>query len=79
MFLIRRRLPTVSILVFWSEPICDMINMFFFRLLLPINFLKVLECLLLSHLEKHRSVHQNQFAYRYVTGCIDAITLIEEM
>ena len=42
------------------------------------NFLKVLEALLLPHLEKHLSVHENQFAYRPATGCIDAITVLKE-
>ena len=38
-------------------------------------FLKVLEYLLLPHLERHLPVHENQFAYQTVTGCIDAITV----
>ena len=42
------------------------------------NFLKVLEYLLFTHLEKHLPVHENQFAYRPATGCTDAITLSKE-
>ena len=42
------------------------------------NFLKVLEYLLLPHLEKHLPVHENQFAYRAATRCIDAITVLKE-
>ena len=34
------------------------------------NFLKVIEYLLLPHLEKHLPIHENQFAYRPATGCI---------
>ena len=42
------------------------------------NFLKVIEYLLLPHLEKHLLIHENQFAYQPVTGCIDAITASKE-
>ena len=34
--------------------------------------------LLLPHLEKHFPAHENQFAYRPATGCIDAITVLKE-
>ena len=42
------------------------------------NFLKVIEYLLLPHLEKHLLIHKNRFAYRPATGCIDAITVLKE-
>ena len=41
------------------------------------NFLEVIEYLLLSLLEKHLLIHENQFAYRPATGCIDAITVLK--
>ena len=42
------------------------------------NFLKGLEYILLPHLEKLLPFHENQFAYRPATGCIDAITFLKE-
>ena len=42
------------------------------------NFLKVLEYLLLPHLEKNLKIEQRQFTYRNATGCLDAITLLKE-
>ena len=39
------------------------------------NFLKVLEHILLPHLEKHLPVHENKFAYRPAAGYVDAITV----
>ena len=44
----------------------------------PSNFLKVQEYLLLTYLKKHLPIHENQFAYRPATGCIDAITVLKE-
>ena len=41
------------------------------------EFLKVIEYLLLPHLEKHHVIHEIQFAYRPATGCIDAITVLK--
>ena len=42
------------------------------------NFLKVLVHLLLPHIEKYFPVHDNQFAYRPATSCIDAINVLKE-
>ena len=42
------------------------------------NFIKVLEYLLLQHLEKYLPIHLNQIAYRPGTGCIDGITVLKE-
>ena len=42
------------------------------------NFLKVLENLLLPHLEKHLPIHGNQIAYRPAKSCIDAMTVLKE-
>ena len=42
------------------------------------NFLKVIEYLLQPHLEKHLPTHENQFAYRPATGCIDGMTVLKE-
>ena len=42
------------------------------------NFLKVIEYLLLPRLEKHLPIHENKFAYRPETGCIDTITVLKE-
>ena len=39
------------------------------------NFLKVIEYVLLPHLEKH---HENQFPNRPATGCIDTTTVLKE-
>ena len=42
------------------------------------NFLKVIEYILIPHLEEHLLIHENQFAHRPATGCIDAITVLKE-
>ena len=42
------------------------------------NFLKVMEYLLLPHLEKHLLIQENLFAYRPATGCIDVITALKK-
>ena len=44
----------------------------------PTNFLKVLQYLLLAHLEKNLKIYQRQFTHRNATGCLDAITLLKE-
>ena len=41
------------------------------------SFLKILEYLVLPHVEKHLPVHKNQLACRPVSGCIDAITVLK--
>ena len=41
------------------------------------NFLKVLEYLLLPHIERIFKIDQRQFGYRNATGCLDAITLLK--
>ena len=41
------------------------------------NFLKVMEYLLLPHLEKDLFIPENQLAYRPATGCIDAINVLK--
>ena len=43
------------------------------------NFLKVLEYLLLPHLEKNLKIDQSQFAYRNAAGCLYAKTLLKEI
>ena len=43
------------------------------------NFLKVLENLLLPHLEKHLPIHEDKIAYRPATGCIDSITVSKQI
>ena len=42
------------------------------------DFLKVLEYLLLPHLETNFKICQRQFAYRKATGCPDAVTFLKE-
>ena len=41
-------------------------------------FIKILEgvrVFIITHIEKNLKIDQRQFAYRNVTGCLDAITL----
>ena len=42
------------------------------------NFLNVIEYILLPHLENYLYIHENQFAYRPATGCMDAKTVLNK-
>ena len=42
------------------------------------NFFRVLEYILLPHVEKHFPFNKNQFNHQPETGCINAITFSEE-
>ena len=44
------------------------------KLIRKINFLKVIEYILLSHLEKHLLIHENQFAYRSSCAQVEILT-----